>query len=212
MRSQFTDDIRFNVLIFPSKDTLYVDLPKGRRVPQQFTALIFRPMLSFTLGVFVEPDGSGVCTSIACTSEVEGERPWITDVLANLPDMGLRAWVQYAVTIAARAEQEPDVTAWPQVPGDLTQETDARQFWREIAEATHEQPTRRRKMTTLTRLQQVATLYNAALADQRHDPTVAVAEGLSLSRSQAAKLVQQCRRTSPPLLQPVNRKRKDDEA
>jgi hypothetical protein len=178
-------------------------------VPQQFTAMIFRPSMSFNIGVYVEPDGAGVCTSIACVSEIDGERPWVTDVIANLPDMGLRAWVRYAIAIAAKVEEQPDLEQWPKLPADLEEESAARQHWRDVAENWHQQPTRRRKATTPARLREVATLYNAALAEGRHDPSVAVAEALNLSLSAAKKLVMQCRRTSPPLLPPYERSRKD---
>jgi hypothetical protein len=204
-----TDDLRYQCFAFPASGTPRIVLSDGSRVPQQFTALIFRGGMSFNIGVYVEPDGSGVCTSIGCVSEVDGERPWITDVIANLPDMGLRAWVRYAIAIAAKTEEHPDLTQWPEFPLDPGDESVAGQHWRDVAEKWHQQPTRRRKATTPARLREVATLYNAALAEGRHDPTVAVAEGMNLSRSQAAKLVGQCRRTSPPLLEPVTSRRKD---
>lgn len=59
-----------------------------------------------------------------------------------------------------------------------------------------------RQRATLTRLLLVANAYNAALREGRHDPTVAVGQALGVSRSQAAKLVQKCRATTPPLLGP----------
>lgn len=203
------NDLRQQVLVFPNHETPYIALSGGRRVRQRFTALVQRPPTPFSLGVFVEPDGSGVCTSLGCVAEVDGEQPWITDVMANLPDMGLRAWVRFVVTYAAKLEEAPDPAQWPAVPVDLDEESPARQHWREIAEAWHNQPTRRRKVTTPARLREVATLYNSALAEGRHDPTVAVAEGMHLSRSQAAKLVTQCRRSTPPMLPPIQRSRKD---
>lgn len=207
-----SDDLRLQCLIFPMGDKVKVLLPGGRQVPRQFTAMIDRPELNFSLGIYVEPDGSGVCTGISCFSKVDGERPWISDVIANLPEMGLRAWVRYAIAVAIKAEEEPDVLQWPELPTDLDEESPAREFWREIAEAQHQQPTRRRKVTTLERLREVAATYNAAIAQGRHDPTVAVGEAMNLSRSQAAKLVSQCRDTTPPLLPPTGRKRKGGKA
>lgn len=206
MLSEFTDDIRHNVWVFPSRDAPLLDLPRGR-VPQQFTAMIFRPALSFLLGVFVESDGAAIATSIGCTTKVDGEVPWITDVLANLPDMNLRAWVKYTVAIAMAQQASPDPTQWPDVPSDFETDTPSLRHWRDIADTMHEQPTRRRKATTPARLRQVATLYNAAVAEGRHDPSVAVAEAMHLSPSAAKKLVMQCRKATPPLLPPYQRRK-----
>ena len=80
--------------------------------------------------------------------------------------------------------------------------------WSRVANTHAAQATQRRKATTPARLRQVATLYNAALAEERHDPAEAVANALHLSTSGAKKLIMQCRRTSPPLLPPYERKRR----
>lgn len=200
-------DLRHSLFIHPIAGTPYVNLPNGRRVPQQFMAQVFRPKLNFTLGVFVEPDGAAICSFIGCWQEVAGERPWVQDVIANLPEMGLREWVKLAVAWAAKREEAPDLAAWPQVPSDRRTDSDALRHWRDIAELQHAQPTRRRKATTPARLRQVATLYNAAVAEGRHDPSVAVAEAMHLSPSAAKKLVMQCRKATPPLLPPYQRRK-----
>ena len=209
MLSEFTNDVRYNCFIFPGREAPMVSLSDGSRVPQQFSAMIFRPALSFTIGVYIEPDGSALCTSISCTAEVEGERPWITDVMANLPDMGLRGWVRYAVAIAAKSSEPDfaDLTQWPEVPTDMEAETAAREHWRGIAESWHKQPTRRRNTTTIDRLREAAMYYNAAEAAGRHDPAVAVGEAMNLSTSGAKKLLMRCRKTVPPLLPPYERRR-----
>ncbi len=165
---------------------------------------------AFHLRITVGEDGSATCTGLGMTPRTGKEHEWVSDVLANLAPWGLRGWVRYAVAIAATVEETgQNPLEWPELPVDLAGPRSAVRHWSAVADTWASQGTRRRKATTPARLRDVATTYNAAVAEGRRDPTVAVAEKMHVSRSQAAKLVMQCRRTQPPLLEPAQRKRKE---
>lgn len=206
------DDLRRYCLV----RALSEDAPStsdGRPVPRHFSASIDVPDHPFVvvISIVMADDGVATCNSLGTSrrDRATGEYVWVHEALANLPRMGLREWVRYAVAIAAEQTSRADSPlAWP-APPDESDSPESLAVWSRVADTHAAQATQRRKATTPARLRQVATLYNAALAEGRHDPAVAVAEALHLSPSAAKKLLMQCRRTTPPLLPPYERKRKD---
>lgn len=186
----------------------------GQLVPDHFVALVNHPDLdtSVVMHIAVDEGTNAVCFSLGgARHDIEGPRPWVHEIITNLPVWGLRGWVRWAVAIMAReVETGTNALTWPPLPADLADAPDRVQHWSAVADTFAVQRTQRRKATTLDRLREVAVHYTAALAAQRTDPTQAVADALHLSRSGAAKLVGQCRKTTPPLLPPYERKRKDN--
>ena len=204
-------DPRLYCLVRPLSDE-WATTSDGQPVPKYISAVIDVPGHPWVavMTVVVEADGTAVCTSLGTSrrDRTQDIHEWVHEALTNLPLWGLRDWVRYAVTVAAsEARTGAPPLLWPALP-DESDTAESLEHWSRVADGFTTQATKRRKATTPAHLLRVATTYNAALAEGRGDPTVAVSEALTMTRSGAAKLVMQCRRTTPPLLPPSSRKKR----
>lgn len=182
---------------FPESDEL-VRLPNGERVPRLIGAVLTdkERQQGAALRVAVEDDGRAICYSVASltwNATPTGHR-WVHDVISDLPaGMNLKEWTRYIVvqasTVLRTGKHE---SRWPDMPISLDERTPELDFWADVSDRWTSQKVKRRTATTPDRLREVARVYRDA-AREGKSTRKAVAAAMTVSDSQAAKLISQAR-------------------
>jgi hypothetical protein len=182
---------------FPESEEL-VRIPTGEVVPRLIGAVLTdeSQQQAAALRVAVADDGRAVCygiTSLAWDGSPAGHR-WVHDVITDLPaGMNLKEWTRYIVVQAATVLRTgKHESNWPEMPSSMTRKSLELDFWADVSDRWMAQKIKRRTATTPDRLREVARLYRGAVQDGR-STRKAVAAAMTVSESQAAKLISQAR-------------------
>lgn len=190
------EELRRVLLVAPRHEEL-VACSTGDLVPRYFVARVDHPAAPWIviLMIAMEPDGSAVCHNLSSTRrEKTDSHAWVHDVATNLPEMGLRDWVRFAVALMAeQVATGHNPLSLPPMSAAVSGDPVAVDAWSNVGNVYAAQRTNRRTAVTPERLAEVARIYREAIDNERTDPTVAVAEALHLSRPHAARLVSKAR-------------------